>query len=362
MSIKNNYVAIMAGGIGSRFWPESRQKLPKQFLDLLGTGKTLLQTTYDRFKDLCPRENIFIITNAAYVDIVMEQIPDFPIDHILKEPYRKNTAPTAAFATVKIKAINPNANILFSPSDHLITDERAFERNIYEAFDFVDKNDAFVTFGVKPNRPEVNFGYIQYEGTDDNCEMVYKVKTFTEKPNLDLARTFLQSGDFLWNAGILAWNVNVFMAALEQFLPDLFEVFAQIETAIGTAEEAQTTQRLYMQCTNVSIDYGLMERVHNVFVIPVYFGWTDLGSWDAVYNNVDKDYLGNAVLGKNVLVIDANNCLVKVPDHKLAVLQGLEDFIVIDTDEVLLICHKSHRKHIKNYVSEVKRNFGDIFL
>lgn len=354
----------MAGGIGSRFWPVSKIKMPKQFLDLLGTGKTLIQSTYDRFKHFIPKENIFIITNKQYVDIVKEQIPEIDIDNILKEPFRKNTAPTASFANFKIKAINPNANILFTPSDHLITDEREYERSVYEAFEFVSKNDALLTFGIKPHRPEVNFGYIQYEAPDENSdEKIHKVKTFTEKPNLDLARTFLKSGDFVWNSGILAWNVHTFEKNLEKCLPDLNDVFQQIQEVIGTPNEVRDTEKLYMQCTNVSIDYGILERTKNVYVLPAYFGWTDLGTWDAIYNNLEKDYLGNAFMGsKDVLVVDANNCLVKLPQGKTAILQGLENFIVIDSEDSLLICHKSSRHNIKNYLSELKRNFGDKFL
>lgn len=364
MSIHNNYVAIMAGGIGSRFWPLSKAKLPKQFLDLLGTGKTLIQATYDRFKHFIPKENIFIITNKSYVDIVKEQIPEIDDANILKEPFRKNTAPTAAFATYKIRAINPKANIVFTPSDHLITDERNYERSVYQAFDFVSEHDCLLTFGIKPHRPEVNFGYIQYEMPEEpGDDQIFKVKTFTEKPNLDLARTFLKSGDFLWNSGVLAWNVDVFIKALDKCLPETSDVFHQIEEIIGHPDEDKITEKLYMQCTNVSIDYGILERIKNVYVLPAYFGWTDLGSWDAIYNNVEKDYLGNAILGsKEVLVIDANNCLVRLPEGKTAILQGLENFIIIDSEDSLLICHKSSRHNIKNYLSELKRNFGEKHL
>lgn len=362
MSVQNNYIAIMAGGIGSRFWPESKTKLPKQFLDLLGTGSTLIQSTYKRFKGLCPDENIFVITNKAYVNLVKEQLPELDEKNIIIEPFRRNTAPTAAFATSKIRSINPHANMIFSPSDQLITDERSFERNVYEAFSFLSRNPVFVTFGIKPNRPETSFGYIQYDSEKEPQDGLYKVKTFTEKPNLDLARTFLKSGDFLWNSGIIAWNAEVFMQALEKHLPDLFEVFDEAKAYYNTATENATMERLYTQCTNVSIDYGLMERVQNVYVIPSYFGWTDLGNWEAVYDNVEKDYLGNAVLSKNVLVIDANECLVKVREDKLAVLQGLENFIIIDTDNVLLICHRENKNKIKEYIAEVKRNFGEKYL
>lgn len=360
--MQHNYIAIIAGGIGSRYWPESRNKMPKQFLDVLGTGKTLLQQTYARYEHLAIKENIFIVTNKQYIDIVKEQLPDFPEQNILAEPYRKSTAPTAAFLTTKILSIDPQANILMSPSDHLITDERTFERNVFEAFSFLKRYNAFVTFGVKPTRPETAFAYIQYDAEQNSIDNLYKVKTFTDKPNLDLARTFLKSGDFVWNSGIVAWNGTTFMEALEKNLPDLYEVFAEAQLHYGQPDEAEQIARLFMMCTNVSFDNGLLERVHNVYVIPTYFGWTDLGNWEAVYENVEKDYLGNAVLSKNVMIIDANDCIIKTNSNKLAVLQGLENMIVIDTDDVLLICERNHKHKIKDYIAEVKRTFGEKYL
>lgn len=360
--MENNYIAIIAGGIGSRYWPESRLRMPKQFLDVLGTGKTLLQQTYARYEHLAKKENIFIVTNRLYVDIVKQQLPDFPAENILAEPYRKSTAPTAAFLTTKILSINPNANILMTPSDHLITDERTFERNVFEAFSFLKRNNAFVTFGVKPTRPETSFAYIQYDAEQDATDNIYKVRTFTDKPNLDLARTFLKSGDFVWNSGIIAWNGTTFMEALERNLPDLYDVFVEAKNYYGKEDEQEHITRLFMMCTNVSFDNGLLERVNNVYVIPSYFGWTDLGNWESVYDNVNKDYLGNAVLSKNVMIIDANDCIIKVPGNKLAVLQGLENMIVVDTEDVLLICERNHKHKIKDYIAEVKRTFGEKYL
>ncbi|MBL7693025.1 MAG: mannose-1-phosphate guanylyltransferase [Flavipsychrobacter sp.] len=361
MNIQNNYVAIMAGGIGSRFWPESRTHLPKQFLDLLGTGKSLIQWTYNRFKHICPKENIYFITNEAYMATLRQQIPEISDDNIISEPSRKNTAPCAAYFAHKIMALNPDANIIMSPADHLIMDEHSFERTAHEALEFVSKHKALLTLGIKPTRPDTGYGYIQYDA-EKEIDKVYRVKTFTEKPSLELARTFLKSGDFLWNSGIFVWNVKTIMEALEQFLPETNEVFTQAKDVYNTPAEHDAIVRLYPHCNNISIDYGIMEKARNVYVIPSYFGWCDLGTWESAYDNSNKDYLGNAVLGKNVMVIDATQCMVKAPDDKLVVLQGLENFIVVDTPDVLLICERNREQQIKEYVAEVKRNKGDKYL
>ena len=361
MDNKNNYVAIMAGGIGSRFWPVSRTKYPKQFIDLLGTGKSLIQWTYHRFKNIVPQENIYFITNQAYMDTLREQIPEVNPANIISEPSRKNTSPCAAYFAHKMMAINPDANIIMSPADHLIMDEKAFEQTAQDALDFVSKHNALLTLGIKPSRPDTGYGYIQYD-VEEELNKVYKVKTFTEKPSLELARTFLKSGDFLWNSGIFVWNVKTIMEALEKYQPELHEVFLQATNVYNTPEETAVISNLYSQCTNISIDYGIMEKAKNVYVIPSYFGWSDLGTWESAYENSDKDYLGNAVYGKNVMVIDASECMIKAPDNKLLVLQGLEQFVVIDTDDVLLICERSREQQIKEYVAEVKRNKGEKFL
>ncbi|RYE26395.1 MAG: mannose-1-phosphate guanylyltransferase [Sphingobacteriales bacterium] len=361
MSIQNNYVAIMAGGIGSRFWPVSRTKHPKQFIDLLGTGRSLIQWTYHRFKHICPKENIYFITNQQYIATLKEQIPEVDDANIISEPSRKNTAPCAAYFAHKMLALNPNANIIMSPADHLIMDERAFERTCYDALDFVAKNDALLTMGIKPTRPDTGYGYIQYD-VEDEIDKVYRVKTFTEKPSLDLARTFLKSGDFLWNSGIFIWNVKTIVNELAKHLPEMNEVFEQAKDIYNTPQEASIISDLYAQCTNISIDYGIMEKAKNVYVIPSYFGWCDLGTWESAYDNSEKDYLGNAVYGKNVMIIDASECMVKAPDKKLVVLQGLEQFIVIDTPDVLLVCERNREQQIKEYVAEVKRNKGENYL
>jgi mannose-1-phosphate guanylyltransferase len=360
MSIKNNYVAIMAGGIGSRFWPESRNNHPKQFLDILGTGKSLIQWTFERFKNICPKENIFIITNEMYIPTLKEQLPELLDNNILSEPSRKNTAPCAAYIAHKLFALNPDANIIMSPADHLIFDDRKFERDILDSLDFVSKNDVLVTLGIKPTRPDTGYGYIQYE-TSKNIDRFYEVKTFTEKPSHELAETFIRSGDFLWNAGIFVWNAKTIIKELQTYLPEMNEVFAQVDT-YNTPEEHHSIESVYPQCTNISIDYGIMEKAKNVHVIPSYFGWCDLGTWNSAYDNSDKDYLGNAVYGKDVMIIDASQCMVKAHVGNLVVLLGLENFIVVDTDDVLLICERNREQQIKDYVAEVKRNKGDKFL
>ncbi len=361
MSIHNNYVAILAGGIGSRFWPESRQKLPKQFLDLLGTGQSLLQNTYNRFKDICPRENIYVITFEPYIEYVKQHLPELPVENIVAEPSRKNTAPSAAYISHKIFALNPQANLILSPADHLITDERTFERQVFEVLDFVSKHNAIASIGIKPTRPDTGYGYIQFEPGDGEEEL-HKVKTFIEKPNLDIARTFLRSGDFLWNSGIFSWNIKTFIKVLGTYLPELNDVFVQAKDVLNTPREAKAMEMLYAQCTNISIDYAIMEKMRSVYVLASRFGWSDLGTWESAYEHSEKDYLGNAVYGKNVMIIDAAGSMVRAPDHKLVILQGLEQYIVIDTPEVLLICERNKEHQIKEYLAEVKRNKDDKFL
>jgi mannose-1-phosphate guanylyltransferase len=361
MSIQNNYVAIMAGGIGSRFWPVSRTNKPKQFLDILGTGRSLLQWTYKRFQDICPPENIYFITNHSYAAIIREQLPEISEHQIIKEPSRKNTAACAAYFAHKIHALNPDANIIMSPADHLILDERAFERSIFEGLDFVKNNNALLTLGIKPTRPDTGYGYIQYDQAK-SFDNVYKVITFTEKPSLEIAKAFLKSGDFLWNAGIFLWNANAIIEAFHQHLPELNDIFANLSASYNTPSEYHEIEKAYPLCPNTSIDYAVMEKAHNVFVEPAQFGWSDLGTWESAYDNSEKDYLGNAVHGKNVMIIDASECMVKAPEKKLVLLQGLEQFIVIDTEDVLLICERNKEQHIKEYVAEIKRNKGEKFL
>jgi mannose-1-phosphate guanylyltransferase len=351
----------MAGGIGSRFWPMSRTNYPKQFLDILNSGKTLIQSTYERFISFIPAENIYVVTSNEYVNIVKKQLPALPLQNILGEPSRKNTAPCIAYISFKLQKLDPQASLIVAPSDHLILDPIGFTKVCLEALSFVNDHNAFITLGIKPTHPNTGYGYIQYEqhAVSDN---VYKVKTFTEKPNLELAKTFMASGEFLWNAGIFVWQVKNIIAAFEKHLPEMYDVFYAEKDQFNTPREAAALQVAYPLCTNISIDFGIMEKADNVYVIPSSFGWSDLGTWNSAYDNLEKDYLGNAVAGGNVIVFDAHNCMVHTPNEKLVVLQGIEDFIIVDTEDVLLICRKEKEQDIKEYVAEVKRNKGEKYL
>lgn len=351
----------MAGGIGSRFWPMSRTSYPKQFLDILNTGKTLIQHTYERYKKLVPEENIYIITSAEYIPIVKKQLPQVPDENILGEPSRKNTAPCVAYISFKLLKKDPQANLVVAPADHLVTETNDFIKTSKKALDFVNHINAFVTLGIKPTHPNTGYGYIQHETTAAAPD-IFKVKTFTEKPNTDLAKTFIASGDFLWNAGIFIWKVKNILTAFEKYLPEMYEVFAGEKDKFNTPEETEAIEQIYPQCTNISIDFGIMEKADNVYIIPSSFGWSDLGTWNSAWENMERDYLDNAVSGKNVMVIDATRCVVHAPDNKLVLLQGLDDFIVVDTKDALLICRKDKEQEIKEYVVEVKRNKGDRYL
>ncbi len=351
----------MAGGIGSRFWPQSRLSKPKQFLDILGVGKTLLQMTYERFLKICPKENIYIVTNEAYRELTQQQLPDIDDGQILGEPLRRNTGPCIAYISAKINALQDDANMVVAPSDHLIMNEDLFVDDIRKALDFVDKKDCLITLGIKPTRPDTGYGYIQYlENKGDKG--VYKVKTFTEKPTYEIAKSFLESGDFLWNSGMFIWKVRNILKAFKKHLPEMYDIFMDGKKVYNTPEEKAFIKKSYALCTNISIDYAIMEKANNVSVIPSDFGWSDLGTWASLYEKYDKDYLGNAVSGKNVMIYDSSNCMVMVPENKLVVLEGLEDYIVVDAEDTLLICRKSNEQEIKQITTDIKRKLGDEFL
>lgn len=358
---KHHYVVIMAGGIGTRFWPLSRTSYPKQFLDILNVGKTLIQMTFERFAGFIPVENIYVVTSDEYVNIVKTQLPELPLQNILAEPSRKNTAPCIAYISFKLEQIDPEALLIVAPSDHLIADNIAFTKVSLEALSFVRKHTALVTLGINPTSPNTGYGYIQYEQPpiSDN---VYKVKTFTEKPNLELAKTFLASGEFLWNAGIFVWQVKNIIKAFEKYLPELYELFAAQRNRFNTSEEEAALQHIYPFCTTISIDFGIMEKADNVYVIPSSFGWSDLGTWKSAYENLNKDSDANAVKGNSVMLIDTENSIVHAPENKMVVLQGLRNFIVVDTGDVLLVCEKDKEQDIKEYVSDIKRQKGDKYL
>jgi mannose-1-phosphate guanylyltransferase len=351
----------MAGGIGSRFWPMSRQDFPKQFLDILHTGQTLIQSTFERFTSFIPVHNIYVVTTQEYFSIVKSQLPKLPEENILGEPSRKNTAPCIAYISFKLLQKDPGASLIVAPADHLILNQKAFYKVCIEALSFVNKYNAFITLGIKPAGPNTGYGYIQFEqhSVTDN---VFKVKTFTEKPNLELAKTFISSGDFLWNAGIFVWQVKNVIHAFEKYLPEMYDVFASEKNAFNTKDEKKALEHIYPLCTNISIDFGIMEKADNVYVIPSSFGWSDLGTWNSAYENLEKDGVGNALAGSHVMAMDSTKCMVQIPENKLLVLQGLHDFIIVDTPDVLLICKKDKEQEIKDYVSEIKRNIGDQFL
>lgn len=361
MMNSNQYVAIMAGGIGSRFWPMSRTSYPKQFLDILNTGRTLIQGTYDRFSKFIPRENIFVVTAEEYVEIVKEQLPELPLANIVAEPSRKNTAPCIAYISYKLKKLNEKGALICAPADHIILDETAFTKVCLEALSFVTQHKALITLGIKPTHPNTGYGYIQFE-QQPASDNVYKVKTFTEKPNTELARTFVSSGEFLWNAGIFVWQVSNIVSAFQKYQPELAEIFEAELDQYNTAKEKEAIDKIYPQCTNISIDYAIMEKADNVYIIPSSFGWSDLGTWNSAHENMEKDYLGNAVAGSDVIVIDAKDNMVHVPNHKLVLLQGMNDYIIVDTEDVLMICKKDKEQEIKQYIAEVKRNKGDKYL
>jgi mannose-1-phosphate guanylyltransferase len=360
---KNYYAIIMAGGIGSRFWPISRTSHPKQFIDILGTGKTLIQNTYERFLKVCPQENIYVVTNENYTNLVKHQLPDMADEQILTEPVMRNTAPCIAYGCFKIESLNPDAAIVVAPSDHLILDEPAFVATITRSLEAASGNDCLITLGIKPSRPDTGYGYIQYTDHSLKNNDFYKVKTFTEKPTLEIAKTFLQSGDFLWNAGIFVWSAKAIVKAFGQYLPDMNEIFADARGVYNTADEKKHIHNAYQQCINISIDYGIMEKADNVYVLPSEFGWSDLGTWASIYELADKDYVGNAVIpAEKVIMYDSSNCMVNVPGEKLVILQGLHDYIVVESNNSLLICPRDQEQNIKQVVSDVKQKFGTKYI
>lgn len=349
--MKNTYAVIMAGGSGTRFWPLSKRSKPKQFLDVLGTGQSLLQMTFDRFAEYIPAENIYIVSNDKYEEIIKEQLPSIRKDQVLLEPFQRNTAPCIAYACYKIAQENPDATVVVSPSDHAIFKEREFYDAIKNAIDAVENEEKLVTIGVTPNRPETGYGYIQYHSeVDDNVKLV---KTFTEKPELELAEKFVESGDFVWNAGVFVWNVTAIQKAFAEFLPDVDEAFQQLSPDFYTDKEKEGVEVAYAQCKNISIDYGVMEKAQNVYVVLGDFGWSDLGSWDSLYEINSKDEAGNVVEG-NALVFDSNNCLIKGPEDKLIVVNGLDDCLVAYHEDALLITKKGSEKQLRTIVNEVK--------
>jgi mannose-1-phosphate guanylyltransferase len=363
---ENNYCVIMAGGVGSRFWPFSRNEKPKQFLDFFGTGRSLLQMTIDRFRPIVPIENILIVTNILYRDQVLEQIPDLQSSQVLCEPARRNTAPCIAYAVARIKAmrrgmVNENANIVVAASDHLILQEDKFRETITSCFDFIEKNDALLTLGMKPTRPETGYGYIQKGNEAIGNETICQVKAFTEKPNLELAKVFLESGDFLWNSGIFIWSLQSIEDALQKHMPELAQKFAQGANQMGTVNEDAFIQEMFPTCPSISIDYGLMEKAQNVYVMPSDFGWSDLGTWGSLYDLSTKDEAENVTLHCDATYYDSHGNIVTLPKGRLAVIQGLEDSIVAESNGVLLICKRNDEQQIRQFYMDAEVKYDGKF-
>lgn len=357
MDNSNFYVAIMAGGIGSRFWPQSRVSRPKQFLDVLGTGKTLIQTTYERFAKIVPEDHIYIVTGEMYAEEMKRQLPTLQDFQIVAEPARRNTGPCVAYIAYKLAAINPNATFIVAPSDHLILEPNAFTEQIEKALDFASTQDALVTLGIKPHRPDTGYGYIQYNEDKPSGEL-YKVKTFTEKPNLELAEKFLESGDFLWNSGIFIWHVQRIINAFRSYSSEISELFEGGEEIFNTDGEEAFVEKAYSLCRNISIDYAIMEHAENVYVLPSSFGWNDLGTWTSLWENHGKDYFKNAVEGENVMLYDTEKSVVIAPKDKMVIVQGLEGYCVVDTEDVLLICRMKDEQKVKQINEDVKKAKG----
>jgi len=359
--MKNNFCVIMGGGIGSRFWPFSRESYPKQFLDFFGTGRSLLQQTVDRFAKIIPLENILIVTNEKYAELVKEQLPLLHESQILLEPQRRNTAPCIAYAAYRIKACNPDANIVVAPSDHLILKENEFLEAIAKGLDFVRNNDALLTLGIKPSRPETGYGYIQSSEAirNDFC----KVKTFTEKPNSDLAKVFMESGEFFWNSGIFLWNVKTILSAVEKFLPEISARFNLGADKFNTPEEQEFINLHFPYCPNISVDYGIMEKAGNVFMQCVDFGWADLGTWGSLFDIAAKDDNNNAALKTRTLLYESENNIISLGNSsRLAVIQGLKDYIVAENDNVLLICRKDDEQRIKQFMADAQLKYNEEFM
>lgn len=349
----------MAGGVGSRFWPFSRNNRPKQFLDFFGTGRSLLQMTFDRFRHLMPVENILIVSNVIYKDLILEQLPEIKPSQVLLEPNRRNTAPCIAYAISRIKAMTDKANIVVAPSDHLIMKEADFLETIKIGLDFVEKNNNLLTLGMKPSRPETGYGYIQI---DEGETALRRVKTFTEKPNAELAQIFYETGEFFWNSGIFLWNLQTIDHAFQTLLPEVATKFNAGKDVFNTDAEQAFIDKMYPSCANISIDYGIMEKAENVYVLCSEFGWTDLGTWGSLYEMSPKDNDDNVSLKCETLFYESNNNIVALPAGKLAVIQDLDGYIVAESDNVLLICKQKDEQRIRQFVNDASVKFEDKYI
>jgi mannose-1-phosphate guanylyltransferase len=354
---KNYYAILMAGGVGSRFWPVSTQDFPKQFHDMLDTGDTLIQKTFHRLAKLIPKENIFILTNEHYNDLVLEQLPDVTQRQVVLEPAMRNTAPCILYASLKIQKENPDAVMVVAPSDHWIEDENTFSKNVEEAFQFCSKNDALMTLGIEPTFPNTGFGYIEFDKT--SAKAIKSVNQFREKPDYETAKGFIAQGNFLWNAGIFMWSVKSVVQAFQNNQPDLFNLFEKGISAYNTNAEENFIKENYPKAENVSVDYAIMETSKNVYVIAAEFDWNDLGTWGSLYDKLDKDVSGNAVVNSRTLTEDASGNMIRTKNDKIVVVDGLQDYIIVDKDDVLLIYPKTKEQDIKKVLQKVKDKFGN---
>ena len=351
MAKQNNHLVIMAGGVGSRFWPMSTAEKPKQFIDVLGTGKTLLQLTVERFGALIDPKNIWVVTNRDYVNIVRQQLPDMPVGNILCEPCRRNTAPCIAYVSWRIKAQDPKANIVVTPSDHVVMNIQEFQRVISECMNFTADSDAIVTLGMKPTRPETGYGYIQADLSAASLRNkgVFRVDSFREKPDLETAQEYIKKNYYFWNAGIFIWNVSTIVNAFRIYQPKLSKIFEQMLPIYGTPEEQKAIDEQFPKCENISVDYAIMEKAEEIFVCPADFGWSDLGTWGSLLTQSKRDLYGNACIGENISLFETSNCIIHTTEEKKVVVQGLDGYIVAEKDNTLLICKLSEEQRIKQF-------------
>ena len=351
-----NHLVIMAGGVGSRFWPMSTTERPKQFIDVLGVGKSLLQLTVERFKGIVDAENVWVVTNQKYADTVSQQLPDMPRDHILCEPCRRNTAPCIAYVSWRIKSKDPKANIVVSPSDHIVIDIPEFRRVISDSLAFTADSDAIVTLGMKPTHPETGYGYIQADLSSKSLrnKEIFRVDSFREKPDLETAKQYIQEKNYFWNAGIFIWNVSTIVNAFRIYQPQLAKIFESLLPVYNTEREQEEINRLFPECENISVDYAIMEKAEEIFVCPANFGWSDLGTWGSLLQQSKKDLYGNARIGQDIQLFESRNCIIHTTQEKKVVVQGLDGYIVAENDDTLLICKLSEEQRIKQFSGQDK--------
>lgn len=352
----NNHLVIMAGGVGSRFWPMSTEKYPKQFIDVLGVGKSLLQLTMERFSSICLPDNVWVVTNQNYASIVKEQLPEVPESNILCEPCRRNTAPCIAYVSWKIKAKDPKANIVVSPSDHIVTNTSEFTRVINKSLEFTAETDSIVTLGIKPTRAETGYGYIQADLSSSSLrnKEIFRVDSFKEKPDLKTAQQYIQKKNYFWNSGIFLWNISTITNAFRIYQPAIANIFDSLQPVYGTPKEQEAINKYFPECDNISVDYAIMEKAEEIFVCPADFGWSDLGTWGSLLEHSKKDLFGNSCIGNNINLFETHNCMIHTAQAKKVVVQGLDGYIVAEKDGILLICKLSEEQRIKQFSGNEK--------